>query len=100
MQLEFGAQADAEVLEATVWYLVSEGGEALALRFATEIERISALTAENPRLWPEIEPGVRRGLLHGFPYALIYTIETDCVFVLALAHQRQRYGYWRERVPR
>ena len=95
MDVEFGARADAEYLEALVWYL--ERGLELAERFATEVERVTVLLEENPRLWAEVEPGVRRALLHGFPYSLIFTIESDRVFVLAVAHQKRDPEYWRDR---
>jgi plasmid stabilization system protein ParE len=69
----------------------------VAERFADEVVRVSALIGERPRLWAEIEPGVRRALLRGFPYSLIYSIESDRVFVLAVMHQKRRPGYWRDR---
>lgn len=45
----------------------------------------------------EIEPDIRRFVLRKFPYSIIYSIEPDCVMILAVAHQRREPGYWRER---
>jgi hypothetical protein len=73
--VEFGARADAEYLEALVWYLERE--LEVAGRFADEVERVTASIRENPRLWPEVEPGIRRALLRGFPYSLIFALEPD-----------------------
>jgi len=99
MDLNFTSRADAEIVDASMWYF-DEGGEAVALGFVAEVERVAVLTAENPRLWPQIEPGVRRVVLRGFPFSLLYTTEPEQVLVLAVAHHRREAGYWRDRVPK
>ncbi|MFV8749318.1 type II toxin-antitoxin system RelE/ParE family toxin [Nannocystaceae bacterium ST9] len=93
-----GRGARSEFEEASDFYM--EQDWALLERFADEVRRMSRLTAENPRLWPEIESGIRRAILRDFPFSLIYTIEPDRVFVLALAHHSRAPAYWRDRVPR
>jgi toxin ParE2 len=98
MDLEIGSAAETEIVEATIWYFEHGGSEGLALRFIAEVDRVSALIAENPRLWREIEPGIRRALLMDFPFSLIYTIEPDRVFILAVAHQSRKASYWRDRI--
>ena len=95
MDVEVGARANAEYLEALVWYLERE--LEVADRFADEVARVLASIGENPRLWPEIEPGFRRALLRGFPYSLIFSIESDRAFVLAVVHHKREPGYWRDR---
>jgi hypothetical protein len=42
---------------------------------------------------------VRRILVHGFPYSLIYLERARTVWILAVAHHRRRPGYWRRRRP-
>jgi len=32
-----------------------------------------------------------------FPYSIVYRVETEKVFVLAVAHLRRRPLYWRDR---
>jgi len=61
--------------EATAWY--AERGWDLADRFVAEIRRAMALMVERPTMWAELEPGVRRVLLVGFPYSLVYVVESD-----------------------
>ena len=46
---------------------------------------------------PGLGDGVRRRLLHTFPYALLYSLRTDEVRMLAVAHQRRRPFYWEDR---
>ena len=40
---------------------------------------------------------VRRALLRGFPYSVVYEESATEVVVLAVAHDKQKPGYWRER---
>jgi plasmid stabilization system protein ParE len=48
-----------------------------------------------PLRWPEMDPGVRRHHLGGFPYSLLYSIDERHVTILAVMHDRRRPGYWR-----
>lgn len=48
-------------------------------------------------MWPEDEDAIRRHILRHFPYTVFYEILGNTVTVLAVAHQRRRPGYWRER---
>ena len=40
---------------------------------------------------------LRRILVPGFPYALIYRPQADRALIVAVAHLRRRPGYWRAR---
>ena len=37
---------------------------------------------------------IRRHLVPGFPYAVIYEVDRDPVRVLAIAHLRRHPGFW------
>lgn len=99
MRVEFDASAKAELREAVVWSL-REFGPIAARALRSEVRRVITIIADNPRLWAEVAPGIRRALLAKFPYSLIYTIEDGHVRVFAVAHQRRRPGYWRDRIPK
>lgn len=94
MRVELTPRARAEALEATAWYL-EEGEIELGLRFAEELDRTLDRIATNPRAWTEIKPGIRRALVHGFPYAVLYSIEAERVAVYAVMHQRRHPDQWR-----
>jgi toxin ParE1/3/4 len=68
-------------------------GERLTVAVEDGLVRLS----ENPYVGPEIERGVRKLLVRGFRYNLIYRIEPTHVLVLAVAHHRRRPTYWRHR---
>jgi len=39
----------------------------------------------------------RRRLIRQFPYSIVYRVESDSVFVLAVAHWSRRPDYWKAR---
>jgi len=41
--------------------------------------------------------GTRRYVLPDFPYSVIYFVEA-AIIIVAVAHDRRRPGYWRERL--
>ena len=88
-------EAEAEIREAFLWYFARSPIAADAFRTET-LEAIDQLTTD-ALMWPEDEDSVRRYILRHFPYAVFYEIQGNTVSVLAVAHQRRRPGYWRER---
>ena len=56
--------------------------------------------AEFPVSGAEILPGIRKHVLQKFRYSLIYTVEEDCLLILAVAHHSRRPGYWVGRASR
>jgi plasmid stabilization system protein ParE len=99
--LHTGAVAD--LTAAGDWYETRRPG--LGSDFAVEVERALAVIGENPTAWsgwPDAseELQIRRFLLSRFPFALAYTLETDRVIVLAVAHVKRRPGYWLSRAGR
>lgn len=53
------------------------------------------------RDWPLAFPvecdDIRRVTLSRFPYKLLYSIEADHIYLVAVAHQHRRPEYWRQR---
>src|SRR5690606_35338860 len=96
MRIEVDEAAMAEFRDATGWYVENYGAWP-ARRFVAEVRRVMAGVVENPRMWPEYEPGIRRALLTKFPYSLFYEIDEDRIRVFAIAHQRREPGYWHGR---
>ena len=87
--------AEAEIREAFLWYF--ERSAIAADAFRTEaLEGIDRLHTD-ALMWPEDEDQVRRYILRHFPYAVFYEIDGRTVTVLAVAHQRRKPCYWRER---
>jgi len=93
MRLELTARARVEAMEATAWY-IEEGEIDLGLRFAEELDQTFERIAANPLAWTELEPGIRRALVHGFPYAVLYAAQAERVEVYAVMHQHRHPSRW------
>lgn len=93
----FHPEARAELLASVTYY--DEQAEGLGRQFTDEVERAVRSVAEQPGLGAPIigADGLRRWVLRRFPYYLIYQAEPNALLILALAHQRRRPGYWKER---
>lgn len=95
-------EAEAEIRAAAAWYDDRRNG--LGERFLDAVEE-GLERLEAAPLWgaPWSTRGVpedtRRVALHGFPYRLVYVMEPRLV-VVAVAHERQRPGYWWHRLGR
>jgi len=87
--------ADRELNDAADYYDSESPGLGSLLLDQLEVgyERI----LENPHAAEEIDPDIRRLVLAKFPFNLIYEIDDDVVLIPAIAHQRRRPHYWRER---
>jgi plasmid stabilization system protein ParE len=88
-------RADADFEEAYAWYAAER--EILARGFADEIAIAIAKILEAPARWPVIEADVRQCKTKRFPYAVVYTVRNDEVFIGCIKHLQRRPGFWRDR---
>ena len=95
MKLEFHPEAELELLEAAFHYDLEVSG--LGEQFGTEVKRVTDLLLEYPSIGREVGSGRRKFSLHRFPFTLIYAAPPEVLYVLAVAHDRRRPGYWRSR---
>ena len=92
---EIRSEADADILEAALWY--EERLDGLGLQFLGELDQVIERVAETPRLFPEIAPGVRRALLHRFPYSVYFEYSPEGSAVIAVLHQHRHPATWQDR---
>ena len=92
MKVKFSELARAELDDATNFYEAQFKG--LGKRFRLEIRNAAARVSEYPKAWSTEQGEVRKCLLHKFPYKLLYSIEKDHVFIIAVAHQHRKPDYW------
>lgn len=95
MQLEFLLEAEEELAAAAEFYDFTLPG--LGRDFLAEVTRTCRLIARSPEAGTRLSPRLRRRLVRRFPYCIIYTQINDTVLILAVAHQRRRPEYWRQR---
>lgn len=87
--------AEEEMTEASVFYQGASAG--LGADFLNDVQRVVDTLRVHPALGTPVGQDLRRALLHRFPFSLIYSVEVDEILVVAVAHQKRRPGYWRDR---
>lgn len=85
-----------ELEEAAAFYDLQSSG--LGEAFLDDFERAGGQILLLPDSSPIASRHARRKLMARFPYAVVYSLIDDDVFVLAVAHSRRRPFYWRDRL--
>lgn len=78
MRFEFSPEAKAEFSDGESYYERQVPG--LGARFRADVRG-----------------EIRRMILSRFPYKLLYSIETDCIYIIAVAHLHRAPDYWVDR---
>ena len=82
-----------DIRRARQWY--ERRNPRAAAAFLLVIDNAVATVSEAPLRWAEHAPGMRRLVLQGFPYSLLYRVVDMHVQILAVTHQRRRPDLWR-----
>ena len=69
----------------------------LGRELLNEVERVVALLCDLPDIGERLDDRRRRFPLQRYPYGVIYRVAGGTLRILAIAHRRQRPGYWRGR---
>ena len=86
-----------EILEIEFYLEAQRKG--LGDAFRVEINDVVELLLDFPESAPVVSPkGIRRRLLHRFPYAVLYVLTEDLLLVIAVAHTSRAPNYWDDRV--
>ena len=91
----FHPEAEVEFLAAAGFYEAQRRG--LGLEFIAEVRRAAHTLQQHPELGHRFSRRLRRLLVQRFPYGLLYRIEAEEIFIVAVAHLSRRPGYWRRR---
>jgi plasmid stabilization system protein ParE len=95
MKFDFHPEADEEFVEAVAYYENCDPG--LGIDFSREVYATIQNAVEYPTMWPVIDDEVRRCLVHRFPYGVLYSVEPDGIFILAVMHLHRDPDYWKQR---
>ena len=92
--------AQRELSNAANFYEAARA--ALGIEFIGEFDKAVETILDNSRIGPVVAE-TRSSVLHEFilarfPYRLIYSIETDSILIVAVAHQHRQPLYFRGRV--
>lgn len=94
--VEFHPEAQKEFLAAARFYEDQRHG--LGLDFTLTIQRTYERVLEFPASGARFGRRLRRALLPKFPYGLLYRVEPDRIYIIAVMHLRRRPGYWLSRL--
>ena len=99
--VHFEDEAETEYRQAGGWY--ESRREGLGVEFFDEVDAAIRQVLEFPRIGAPVprlpsELPVRRVAVRRFPYHVIYMEIAEALRILAVAHDRRRPGYWRERL--
>lgn len=92
----FDPTARRELDQAATEYEAARPG--LGGAFLDEADRALGLIAAHPDRWPSWRgTAFRRRPLRRFPYAIFYRERETYLWIVAVAHNRRRPGYWYDR---
>ena len=95
MRLGVGAAAEADVIDAALWYERRSPG--LGREFLRAIDVALGEIAAMPERYPVVRGEARRALLRRFPYGLYFVVTPGLVSVIACMHARRDPRRWQER---
>lgn len=94
--VEFHPEAQNEFVAAARFYEDQRHG--LGLDFTLTIQRTYERVLQFQTSGAPFGRLLRRVLLPKFPYGLLYRVEPDRIYIIAVMHLRRRPGYWRSRL--
>jgi plasmid stabilization system protein ParE len=96
VSLRFDEEAAGEFYRAVEYYEAQSAG--LGTELIADLDRVALLLGTNPESGGPAAAGTRRLLLSRFPFVVVYRLVDGAPVVVAFAHQRQRPGYWMDRL--
>jgi len=94
--VEFHPDAQDEFVSAARFY--EEQTEGLGLDFILTVQRTYERLLSFPESGRLFGRRLRRLLIPKFPYGLLYRVEPERIYIVAVMHLHRRPGYWRSRV--
>ena len=94
--LVFRRDVAGDLAAAIIWYRNNRPG--LDVDFQREFDATLAAIESNPLQYQVVERGMRRVMLHGFPYAVMYTVTDQQILILGCRHLRRNPAEWRKRL--
>jgi mRNA-degrading endonuclease RelE of RelBE toxin-antitoxin system len=70
----------------------------LGTAFIEEIERSISIISGHPKRWKIIKKGVRKYNVHRFPFSILYVIDSNVIYIVAIAHSKRNPDYWDDRI--
>ncbi|MGB5528943.1 MAG: type II toxin-antitoxin system RelE/ParE family toxin [Ignavibacteriaceae bacterium] len=98
MKFTFHPDASFELSQSVNYY--EEQQSKLGLKFLEEIYSSIQRIVEYPIAYPVYSKNTRKCIANRFPFAIIYQIRKDEIFITAITHLARKPGYWGERIKK
>jgi plasmid stabilization system protein ParE len=96
MRVTLHPEAHAEMIKQARYY---EGkSEGLGADFLNAVEETSHRIQRSPTSGAIDRANIRKRLVSGFPFTILYEVQPDRIYIAAVMHQHRRPGYWQGRV--
>lgn len=95
MKTKFHPEAAQELEEAAIYYEERQLG--LGKQLSQEIEATAKLITTFPQAWTMVDDPIRRALVRRFPFGLLYAVNDDEIYILAVMHLNREPDYWKKR---
>ena len=95
MKLVLRLQAKGDLRETFQWYEARQPG--LGQSFRASIDAALSSIQAHPRMYPRVDPLVRRASVDGFPFGIFYRIDGDTIRVIAVLHNARSSEHWQRR---
>ena len=96
MRVIFHREAHEEMIESARYYEAK--AEGLGSDFLSAVEETTRRIEQSPRPGAIESAAIRKRLVSGFPFTVLYEIQPDRIFIAAVMPQHRRPGYWQKRV--
>lgn len=96
MRVIFDELTKIELDDGREYYEMEVTG--LGKRFKQEVKRAINIIKKMPKIGSPESENIRRYILHKFPYKVLYSIEKDHIYVIAIAHLHREPTYWINRI--
>ncbi len=97
MRIAIHPEAEEELSAAALWYEGQQAG--LGDDFVNEFESTLHRILRVPVQWRVFQGENRKLNFHRFPYAIVYSLHGETLFLKAVMHLSRRPFYWRDRQP-
>ena len=96
MSFSFHPEAEMELNEAIDYYEEIESG--LGFDFSHEVYSAIQRSVSLPKAWTRIDGDIRRSLVNRFPYGILYSVESNSIFIdtMSQTHRINNLKFFRQ----
>jgi plasmid stabilization system protein ParE len=96
MKVVFHPEAYEEMLESARYFEGKTPG--LGFDLINAIQESSRRITKFPKSGPIERAKIRKALVRGFPFTILYEAHQDHIYIAAVMHQHREPGYWLDRL--